>query len=374
MYNTSLCSQQNMKNFSFTTTNSIISKIEHIYRIWWVIENAHIVPEREQKLRQIARLRSGVYSTKIEWNRISYKEAERFFAGEKIKARSRDEIELKNYMKVLDYIESRESVKTITEKDIFKIHQLTTKNILDTLHHYKRRNQANAVYNEWWWIVYLPPDWKDVPKLMSELLSFINTKTDISVIIRAWLLHHRFVIIHPFIDGNGRTARALTQLFLYQNGFNTKKYFSLEEYYDSDLANYYEAIFIGNDFYSAEKNTIDSTRFVTYFLSGLEHELEYLKKTIENIKDDGQFESKLIIARLNNRQIHLSAYIKEHLSVTTKDLLTQYNVSLATIKRDLALLSKNEIIKSVWFGKSTRYEPILSDKWAANELKERYRS
>ncbi len=363
-----------MKNFSFTTTNSIISKIEHIYRIWWVIENAHIVPEREQKLRQIARLRSGVYSTKIEWNRISYKEAERFFAGEKIKARSRDEIELKNYMKVLDYIESRESVKTITEKDIFKIHQLTTKNILDTSHHYKRRNKANAVYNEWWWIVYLPPDWKDVPKLMSELLSFINTKTDISVIIRAWLLHHRFVIIHPFIDGNGRTARALTQLFLYQNGFNTKKYFSLEEYYDSDLANYYEAIFIGNDFYSAEKNTIDSTRFVTYFLSGLEHELEYLKKTIENIKDDGQFESKLIIARLNNRQIHLSAYIKEHLSVTTKDLLTQYNVSLATIKRDLALLSKNEIIKSVWFGKSTRYEPILSDKWAANELKERYRS
>ena len=167
------------------------------------------------------------------------------------------------------------------------------------------------------------------------------------MLIKSCVFHYELEFIHPFIDGNGRTARALTQLFLYQNGFNTKKYFSLEEYYDSDLANYYEAIFIGNDFYSAEKNTIDSTRFVTYFLSGLEHELEYLKKTIENIKDDGQFESKLIIARLNNRQIHLSAYIKEHLSVTTKDLLTQYNVSLATIKRDLALLSKNEIIKSV---------------------------
>jgi Fic family protein len=353
-----------MSNIHFTITNSIISKIEQIYRIWWVIENAHIVPERQQKLKQIARLRSWVYSTKIEWNRISYAEAERFLAGEKIKARPRDEKELKNYMKVLDYIESRESDHSITEKDIFKIHQLTTKDILDSSHHNKRRNQANAVYNEWWGIVFLPPDRKDVPKLIKELLNFVNQQKEISVIIRAWLLHHRFVIIHPFIDGNGRTARALTQLFLYQNGFNTKKYFSLEEYYDSDLANYYEAIFIWNDFYSAQKKTIDSTKFVEYFLAGLEHELEHLKKTIENIKDDEQFENKLIIARLNNRQIHISAYIKENLSVTAKELLTQYNVSIATIKRDLNVLEKNWIIKSVGFWKSTRYEPVLSWKWA----------
>lgn len=106
------------------------------------------MPERQQKLRQIARLRSGVYSTKIEGNRISYADAEKLLAGENIKARPRDEKELKNYMKVLDYIESRESDNTITEKDIFKIHQLTTKNILDPIHHNRRRNQANAVYNE----------------------------------------------------------------------------------------------------------------------------------------------------------------------------------------------------------------------------------
>jgi Fic family protein len=353
-----------MLNLYFTITNPIIAKIEQIYRIWWVIEHAHIVPEREQKLKQIARLRSWVYSTKIEWNRISYVQAEKLLAWEKIKARSRDETELKNYMKVLDYIESRESAKTITEKDVFKIHQLTTKNILDSSHHNRWRNQANAIYNEWWWIVYLPPDWKDVPRLMWELLSFIDTQKDISVIIRAGLLHHWFVVIHPFIDGNGRTARALTQLFLYQNGFNTKKYFSLEEYYDSDLSNYYEAIFIGNDFYSADKKKINSTKFVEYFLSWLEHELQHLKKTIESIKDDEQFENTLIMARINNRQVHISAYIKEKLSVTAKELLTEYNVSLATIKRDLDLLVRNWIITSVWFGKSTRYEPILSWKWA----------
>jgi len=354
-----------MPHINFTITNSIISKIEQIYRIRWIIENANIVPERQTKLKQIARLRSWVYSTKIEWNRISYIDAKKLLAWQKIKARPRDEKELKNYMKVLTYIESKDSKKTITEKDIFKIHQLSTKNILDSGHHNKRRNQANAVYNELWWIVYLPPDRKDVEKLISEMLNFINKKTEISVIIRAGILHHRFVIIHPFIDGNGRTARALTQLFLYQNGFNTKKYFSLEEYYDSDLANYYEAIFIWNDFYSANNKKIDSTKFVEYFLGGLEHELHYLKNTIENIKDDENFEHKLILARLNNRQIHISAYIKKHLSITAKDLLSVYNVSIATIKRDLDILIKNWIIKSVWYSKSTRYEPIL--KWKKNK-------
>gem|GEM_PF-5632153 len=108
---------------------------------------------------------------------------------------------------------------------------------------------------------------------------------------------------------------------MYQNGFNTKKYFSLEEYYDSDLANYYEAIFIGNDFYSAEKKKINSTKFVEYFLGGLSFELNQLKKTIENIKSDEQFENKLVMARLTNRQVHISAHIKEHLSVTAKQLL-----------------------------------------------------
>ena len=62
---------------------------------------------------------------------------------------------------------------------------------------------------------------------------------------------------------------------------------------------------------------------------------------LEVINDDEQFENKLIMARLNNRQIHISAYIKERLSVTAKDLLSEYNVSLATIKRDLNLLEKN---------------------------------
>lgn len=346
---------------TFSFTNKIIHEIETIYRIWWVIENAKIVPEWEQKLKHIARLRSWVYSTKIEWNRITYAEAERMLRWEKIEARPRDEQELKNYIQVLDYIESQEHKKEITEQDIFWIHQLTTKNVLDSVHHKRRRNQANAVYNEWWWIVYLPPDRKDVPTLIGKMLEYINNNSDISVLVRAALLHHWFVIIHPFIDGNGRSARALTQLFLYQNGFNTKKYFSLEEYYDSDLANYYEAIFIGNDFYSAQQLWIDSTIFVEFFLWWLSHELKYLKKQIESIVSDASRAHILEDAVLNNRQIHIATTIKEQWSMTSQDLLKLFNVSIATIKRDLLKLIDTWLIEKKWTTKSARYEPKVNE-------------
>ncbi len=128
-----------MKNITFKITNSIISKLE--YRVWWVIENAHIVSERQAKLKQIARLRSGVCSTKIECNRKSLMhKLKNFLLEKKSKPDQETKKELKNYMKILDYIEPREFDNTITEKDIFKIHQLTTKNILDPVHHNRRRN------------------------------------------------------------------------------------------------------------------------------------------------------------------------------------------------------------------------------------------
>lgn len=342
----------------------MIAKIETIRSIRWVIENTKIVPEWQQKLKKIARLRSAVFSTKIEWSQIDLEWAQEILDGKTTKARPRDKQELLNYMTVLDYIESREKGSSITEKDILKIHALTTKEILSEWLQNKYRDQQNAIYNKSGGIVYMPPEWKDVQKLMSELLDFINTNKEISPIIRAGILHHRFVIIHPFVDGNGRTARALTQLFLYQNGFNTKKFFSLEEYYDTDLKHYYEAIDIWTNFYTSSDKKIDSTRFVEYFLSGLEYELTQLKKHIEAIKEDESFEKKLEKAGLTNRQIHFVVFIKEKGRVKSSDFLKKFDISLPTIKRDLQDLVEKGLITMMGTWKSTYYEPNVSRKWA----------
>lgn len=342
---------------NYQITNSIIAKIENIRSIWWVIENAKIVPEWQQKLKKIARLRSAVFSTKIEGSQIDLEDAEQLLEGKEIKSRRRDKQELLNYLKVLDYIESREKGNSITEKDIFKIHELTTHEILSKWLQNRWREQQNAIYNKTGWIVYMPPERKDVPKLMSDLLNFINTQKEISPIIRAGILHHRFVIIHPFIDGNWRTSRALTQLFLYQNGFNTKKYFSLEEYYDTDLNHYYEAIHIWSNFYTSLDKKIESTKFLEYFLSGLEYELTQLKKHIEAIKDDENLEKRLQEENLTNRQIHLLVFIKERRQTNAKTILENFDISSTTLKRELQTLKEKALIKVYWIGKSTTYGP-----------------
>jgi len=206
----------------------------------------------------------------------------------------------------------------------------------------------------------MPPEWKEVSKYMKQLLEYINQETEVSPLIRAALLHHWFVIIHPFVDGNGRTARALTQMFLYQNGFDTKKYFSLEEYYDTDLNNYYEAIHIGNNYYEAFEREIDSTSFVEYFLTGMNFELTRLKTQIEHIKDEENLEQRLAEKELTNRQIHFVLFVKERGQAKSQDFLDKFQVSLATVKRELQVLVEKEVILAVSKGKNTHYEPNMS--------------
>lgn len=347
---------------NYTITNKIVAKLEKIHSIWGVIENAKIVPEWEKKLKKIARLRSSVFSTKIEGNQISLKAAEKFLENKPIKAKERDKQELKNYIKVLDYIEIEEKKKKITQDHIFRVHSLTTKKILSQGLQNKYRKQQNAIYSKNGALVYMPPEWSDVPGLMKKLLVFINNKKEISPLIRAAILHHWFVIIHPFVDGNGRTARALTQLFLYQNGFNTKKYFSLEEYYDTDLKNYYDNISIGSNFYSSMEVKVNSTKFIEYFLTGLFYELNRLKKQIKVIKEDEKFEETINKSGLTNRQLHFVIFIKQKKNTKSSDFLKKFKISLATIKRELKVLLDKKIIVKKGIGKNTYYEPKVSRK------------
>ena len=340
----------------YTPTYTIINNLEQIHSVWGVIINAKIVPEWEQKLLKIARLRSGVFSTRIEGNQMSLEEAEKFLEGKPIKARERDKKELKNYMSVLEYIEQKASDKSITEKHILEIHALVTKDILSKGLQNQYREQQNAIYDQKGGLVYMPPEWKEVSKFMKQLLEYINQETEISPLIRAALLHHWFVIIHPFVDGNGRTARTLTQMFLYQNGFDTKKYFSLEEYYDTDLNNYYKAIHIRNNYYETFEQQIDSTSFVEYFLTGMNFELTRLKTQIKHIKDEENLEQRLAEKELTNRQIHFVLFVKEKGQAKSQDFLDKFHVSLATVKRELQILVEKEVILSISKGKNTHYE------------------
>ncbi|MBB4807012.1 Fic family protein [Chryseobacterium defluvii] len=120
---------------------------------------------------------------------------------------------------------------------------------------------------------YMPPEAKDVALLMKALTKWINEQIktkELPAPIIAGLAHYQFATIHPYYDGNGRTARLLTTFILHKTGYGMKGIYSLEEYYAKNLQGYYNALAIGksHNYYFARAEA-DITPFLEYFIEGM---------------------------------------------------------------------------------------------------------
>ena len=127
----------------------------------------------------------------------------------------------------------------------------------------------------------MPPAADDVPSLMKDLVAWTNDSEaqGIPCPIRAGIAHYQFATIHPYYDGNGRTARLLATLILHLGGYDLKGLYSLEEYYARDLASYYKALTIGRSHnYYDGRATSDITSWVDYFCLGMADSFETVKK------------------------------------------------------------------------------------------------
>ena len=133
-------------------------------------------------------------------------------------------------------------------------------------------------------IVYMPPEASDVPQLMHELAAWIEAPEPegLPCPLVAGIAHYQFATIHPYYDGNGRTARLLTTLILHLGGYDLKGLYSLEEYYARNLGEYYEALAIGSSHnYYHGRAEADITRWLEYFCEGVAESFENVRKLRE---------------------------------------------------------------------------------------------
>lgn len=128
-------------------------------------------------------------------------------------------------------------------------------------------------------VLYRPPDWGEVPELMADLVAWLNNPEAVALmpVLEAGIAHYELVRIHPFTDGNGRTARALATLILAIRGFDTKRFFALDEYYNQDRASYYEAL------RSVDPQTHDLTEWLEYFVQGIAVEMVRVERRVEEL-------------------------------------------------------------------------------------------
>jgi len=133
------------------------------------------------------------------------------------------------------------------------------------------RDGQNVIQDGAGRIVYLPPEAKDVPAMMKGLVGWIGqAETEQPVPVIAGMAHYQFVTIHPYFDGNGRTARALATWVLYRGGYDLGRFYSLEEFYAQDLQGYYEALITHphHNYYEGRADA-DITPWLTYFLKAM---------------------------------------------------------------------------------------------------------
>src|SRR5258708_33721795 len=248
----------------FHITNQILKQIGIIEACREVIDKAPLLPFYEKKFQTDALVRSAYHGTHLEGNELDLSQAERVVMGQSVIARERDIQEVINYRRVMEYIGEwgkKQAVENqeVDEAFILYLHTLTVEKILppETSGAYRKTQVVvkNSLTGE---ISFRQPPDIAVPYQVTELVGFINhtSSEELHSILKSGIVHYEFVSIHPFLDGNGRVARFLATLILFQEGYDIRKFFSLEEYFDSDAAGYYEAL------QSVERHEGDMTYFI----------------------------------------------------------------------------------------------------------------
>lgn len=200
-----------------------------------VVENTSLPPGAEAELRHRARVRSAHYSTRIEGNRLTLAQAGEVVASSKVEfhGRERDVREVRNYWNALLRTEEWAAAKApVSEEMIRRLHALVDRGARARPTSYRDGQNVirDAAFNA---IVYLPPEATDVPALMTALVGWCKSaeKERLPVPLIAGLMHYQFVTIHPYYDGNGRTARLLATFVLSRSGYGLNGLLSLEEYH-----------------------------------------------------------------------------------------------------------------------------------------------
>lgn len=267
----------------YTINEKIKSNLQEIERLKDAVRGSRILPEVEASIRLRASVEAVHSSTSIEGNPLSANEVRAIIASDKILSKEEyAEIEVQNYKKALDYIdERRHGDFEITLKDILELHRIITNRLLDKTRNGKIRKNPVYIENQNHEILYTAIEAEKVEGTLGELLSWVNSSQfSIHPVIVAAIIHLRIAAIHPFADGNGRTARALTSLFLALNQYDCNGALVLDSYYASDRKAYYAILRLlcGKNYAFSVKS--DLTPWLEYFTDGFLTSLHVLDAEI----------------------------------------------------------------------------------------------
>lgn len=335
----------------FNITNNVTAALVKIERTRGFLEAARLSDEWIAKMQAKTFILEAHYTTHIEGTHLTLDQSEQLLTGHTIENADPEDVrELLNYKKafdlVADYLGSGEPVREGLIREIHKRLVDGVRGNSATPGEYRRIQNyvANSKTKE---IIYTPPPAFQVPLMMSELVEWLKVEEEINPVLVAGIAQFQLVHIHPFLDGNGRSARLLSTLCLYKTGYDFKRLFTISEYYDRDRSNYYKAI------QSVRENNMDMTTWLEYFVNGLATQLQ-------EVQNRGQQAMKLdtltIQHNFSNREKEAieKALDQNGLSIKEFQLLFP-KTSKRTLQRELKHLLELGLLKVEGVTNDRRY-------------------
>lgn len=332
-----------------TLTNEILNYITEIDKNRYDVASFKLPKSVANKLRKNSKKKSSYASTKIEGNPLSENQVYEVIESDEHKHFLRPEQEVRNYYLALNYLEEKAQKKEkFSKKLILDLQKLVEKGAPKEKIGLRAQTPPGvlfAVYDsETGSPDYIPPECKDLPELLDELVTYVN-KTDDHPLIVAAIVHYQLVTIHPFEDGNGRTARLLSGYILDINGYGFNGIGSLEEYFAYDVHEYYESIQMGLPvhYYDGRNNPPHPEIWINYFLRMV---LLHSNKVLELSETSNSEELDNSLSHLNVREKELLLFLVKNYknSFTPIEVSKKLAVTNKTIINRLAILVKNGFV------------------------------
>jgi Fic family protein len=321
---------------------------------FWEVEGDTQSSEKKYYLSS-SLMEEAIYSSKMEGASTTRIVAKDMLRKKKSPQNKSQQMIVNNYNTIQYIVEHKD--EPLTEVLLLTIHRLMTVKTLDNPEDAGRFRTndkvvvADMVEGD---IIYTPPSFQEIPEFVESLCDFFNNdnpRTFIHPIIRGIIVHFMLAFMHPFVDGNGRTARALFYWYMLKEGYKLTEYMSISRVIAKSKSNYEKA------FRYVENDGNDMGYFVAYNLGALEISFQQLRDYIQRKQREKSAASSFMMAgNINQRQALVLQRLKEEPETifTVKDVQEQFSVSSMTARKDLSDLVKQGYMTEIALNKVTR--------------------
>lgn len=334
-----------------------------------VVDLLEIPISIEEEIKKESIIKRVHYSTKIEGNNLNLNEVKNVIENND-ESHERNVLEVRNYYNALMYLnEIAENNKNITEDLIFKVHNLVSgKNLMYKNNYREAQNVVQDSVSGT--IVYMPPEAKDVKKLIISMIKNFNSQEmkKIPIPIKAGILAYEFVTIHPFWDGNGRCSRLLATYILKAYNYDLKGFYVMEEFYAKNIDEYYNSLQMGlhHNFYFG-RNDADITEWLEYFISTMADTFETVGNKVKEIYKNSK-EKINLIDTLDKRERWVANYIINNNKIKAKDTALHFKINLDTANNWIKKWIENGFLIKLNNKQIRNVDYILTEKYL-KELK-----